>query len=78
MARGSHHFMGHPHAFQTCLLPTQGFSAWCSCPGPAGLCWWEGMKVPKPFGVAVCWQHQQHQAHVTTLLYPVVPCPLSP
>ena len=66
------------HAFQTWLLPAQGFSARCSRPGSAGLCWWEDRWVPKPFGVAACWQHQQHEARVTTSLYPVVPCPLSP
>lgn len=28
---------------------SQGFSAWCSRPSPAGPCWWEGTQLPKPF-----------------------------
>lgn len=57
MARGWHHFMGHPHAFQTYLLPTQGFSTQHSCPDPTVPCWWESRQVPKCFSVAACWQH---------------------
>lgn len=61
MARQWHHFIGHIHTFQTCLLLSQRFPTWHSSPSPVGLCWWENMQIPKPVGVAACWQHQQHQ-----------------